>query len=87
MAVEESESPKLSTLDIPRVNNVSDSDSANPEKPAVGSMTDEQYPHGLTLVILAGASIVAVFLISLDQVSPKPTHVNTEKQTSDEKGV
>lgn len=31
--------------------------------------TVDQYPHGLRLIILAGASIVAVFLIALDQVS------------------
>lgn len=30
---------------------------------------DSQYPHGLRLIILASASIVAVFLIALDQVS------------------
>ena len=29
----------------------------------------DQYPHGLRLIILAGASIVSVFLIALDQVS------------------
>ena len=30
---------------------------------------DKQYPQGLKFVLLAGASIVAVFLIALDQVS------------------
>lgn len=30
--------------------------------------TQDQYPHGLKLVLLAGASVVAVFLIALDQV-------------------
>lgn len=29
----------------------------------------DQYPQGLRLVLLAGASAVAVFLIALDQVS------------------
>ena len=42
---------------------VSDSHDAQAE-----TFADEQYPHGLKLVLLAGASIVAVFLISLDQV-------------------
>jgi hypothetical protein len=28
-----------------------------------------QYPHGLKLIILASAALVAVFLIALDQVS------------------
>lgn len=31
--------------------------------------TAEEYPHGIRLVLLAGASIMGVFLISLDQVS------------------
>ncbi|KIN08976.1 hypothetical protein OIDMADRAFT_37925 [Oidiodendron maius Zn] len=48
------------------MDNAGDSDSAGPEKPVQG-MTDDQYPHGLKLVLLAGASIVAVFLIALDQ--------------------
>ena len=30
---------------------------------------DDAYPHGIRLVLLAGASIMGVFLISLDQVS------------------
>lgn len=71
MAVGETDSPKSSTLNIPDVINVGDSDSAHPEKPIQG-MTDDQYPHGLKLVLLAGASIVAVFLIALDQVSTLP---------------
>ena len=35
----------------------------------VQDITDDQYPHGWSLIILAGASIVSVFLIALDQVS------------------
>jgi MFS transporter, DHA2 family, glioxin efflux transporter len=31
-------------------------------------MTDDQYPHGLKLILLAGSSLIAVFLIALDQV-------------------
>jgi len=30
---------------------------------------DDDYPHGWKLIILASASIIAVFLIALDQVS------------------
>lgn len=32
------------------------------------SSSDDQYPHGLKLSLLAGASVVSVFLIALDQV-------------------
>lgn len=77
MAGGETNSPKASTLDISDVKNISDSDSAHPEK-LVQGVTDDQYPHGLKLVLLAGSSIVAVFLIALDQVSTLPTHAGTE---------
>ena len=50
------------------VNNVSDSDNTSREK-HISKVAGVQYPHGLTLVLLAGASIVAVFMIALDQVS------------------
>jgi MFS family permease len=36
---------------------------------AVGAPSGDEYPTGLRLVLLAGASIMGVFLISLDQVS------------------
>ncbi|KAF2790137.1 MFS general substrate transporter [Melanomma pulvis-pyrius CBS 109.77] len=52
MAVGETDSPKPSTSNTLDVNNLIDSD---------------QYPHGLRLVLLTGASVVAVFLIALDQ--------------------
>ena len=32
----------------------------------------DQYPHGMKLVLLSSAALVAVFLIALDQVSPCP---------------
>lgn len=32
------------------------------------AMADTEYPRGFKLVALAGASIIAVFLIALDQV-------------------
>jgi hypothetical protein len=78
MAVGETESPNPSTSNTPNMKNVGDSDSADLEKP-VQDTTDDQYPHGLKLVALAGASIVAVFLIALDQVSTLPIYTDTEK--------
>ena len=44
-------------------------DNIPPSQPSDQALKDDQYPHGLRLIILAGASIVAVFLIALDQVS------------------
>lgn len=38
------------------------------DKDARKAMADADYPRGLTLVVLAGASIISVFLIALDQV-------------------
>jgi hypothetical protein len=43
------------------------SDSGSKKSP--GSEGALEYPTGLRLVLLAGASILGVFLISLDQVS------------------
>ena len=55
-------------------------DTTEPRK-RVQHISKDQYPHGLKLVLLAGASIVAVFLIALDQVSnvfpPMPTPPKT----------
>ena len=82
----ETDSPKPSTLSTSDVNNVGDSDSAHPEKPVQG-MTDDLYPHGLKLVLVAGASIIAVFLIALDQVRTQPSHANMVKNTSDTKVI
>lgn len=69
MTVEETDTSKDETLDTSEVNKVGDGESAQPEK-AAQDMNEDQYPHGLKLVLLAGASIIAVFLIALDQVSP-----------------
>ena len=82
IAVGETDSPRPSSLNAPDVNNGGDSDSANSGK-AVEGMTDDQYPHGLKLVLLAGASVVAVFLIALDQVSNLSTNTDTVKKTFD----
>lgn len=86
MAVGQTDSPRPSTLNAPDVNSIGDSNSTHPEKPVHG-IPDDQYPHGLNLILLAGASIVAVFLIALDQVSTPPTYADTGKNTSDTKGV
>ena len=37
---------------------------------STNGVTENQYPHGLKLVALAGASVVSIFLIALDQVRP-----------------
>ena len=73
MAAGETDSSKPPTLNTPDVDNVGDTRSVHPQRPAQG-MTDDMYPHGLKLVLLAGASISAVFLIALDQVSTS-THL------------
>jgi hypothetical protein len=86
--VRQNDSSKPSTLDHPNINSVGDSDSVYLEKPyqPARTVTEDEYPHGLKLVILAGASLIAVFLIALDQVSVplslilKPTATsNTER--------
>jgi hypothetical protein len=80
-------SPKPSTGKSPNVNAAGDSDSTHTEIPQ--GIADDEYPHGLKLILLTGASIVAVFLIALDQVSTLPTHAVTVKNlnTSDTKGI
>ena len=67
-AVEDFDSSKPSTL---RNSDgiVSDNNNVKETEDVAPAMTDDQYPHGFTLALLAGASIVAVFLIALDQVS------------------
>lgn len=65
--LEEADSLKGSTLDTPSLDNVANSDKAHLDVPPPPP-SDDQYPHGMKLVILAGASLVAIFLIALDQV-------------------
>ena len=63
----EAGAPKsTSTLSITK-----DKDTGNvdAEKSPNVEVDDDLYPHGLSLVVLASASMVAVFLIALDQVS------------------
>lgn len=57
-----------STLNNHEANHIVSNGNEDSEK-AIQPMNDDQYPHGLKLVLLAGASVVAVFLIALDQVS------------------
>lgn len=63
MDVEEMDTVKPSALNSPSENGSTLQEKTTQEVP------DDQYPHGLKLIILAGASVVAVFLIALDQVS------------------
>ena len=58
--------PGLEKLD-PSTKVLSESDSEQPRQ-AVAAVSADEYPTGLRLVLLAGASIMGVFLISLDQV-------------------
>lgn len=62
---------KASGLDHETRHISGDSDSNAPhetEKTKV-ELNDDDYPTGIRLIILCSASLVAVFLISLDQVS------------------
>lgn len=80
----ENDSSKPSPLNATNVNSVSDSDSdsdsVHMEKPyqPAQTVTDEEYLHGLRLVILAGASLIAVFLVELDQVRTSFAYSDTE---------
>ena len=68
---EEIDQPKALDSNDASSKDSSDVDDAEAEKP-VQHIPDDQYPRGLKLVLLAGASLVAVFLIALDQVSTPP---------------
>jgi len=75
IAVGEISSSKPSTLHNPDADSTGDNHNVHLEKPVQG-LNDDLYPHGLKLAILVGASISAVFLISLDQVSTLPTYTD-----------
>ncbi|CAO2649651.1 Nn.00g070360.m01.CDS01 [Neocucurbitaria sp. VM-36] len=64
LSVGENGSSKPSTINDN--NDIANSDSEHTGK-ATEQMNEDQYPHGLKLVLLSGASIIAVFLIALDQ--------------------
>lgn len=56
-----------------RMNDTTPSDSEKPSNSTKGlseGSSSNEYPTGVRLVLLAGASIMGVFLISLDQVRP-----------------
>lgn len=65
--VGETYSPSSSTLNTHDVKSVRDNASEDPEKPTQG-VFDDEYPRGLRLAMLVGATVIAVFLIALDQV-------------------
>jgi hypothetical protein len=70
MSVVPDSDTKVSSLDHETRNVSGDSDSNAPhetEKVPV-ELTEDDYPTGIRLMILCSASLVAVFLISLDQV-------------------
>ncbi len=82
----EIDSPNPLTLSTTNANIVDASDSVRLEKPG-GGIADDQYPHGMKLVLLAGSSLVSVFMISLDQVSTPSSNVGNVMATTDTKGV
>lgn len=54
-----------------------ESDSTHLEKPIeVHNDSPDEWPHGFKLVMLAGASLVSVFLVALDQVRIRPQSEN-----------
>lgn len=53
-----------------------DVDEKTTESTAQDDINPDDYPHGLKLVLLLSAALVAVFLIALDQVSPSPPPIS-----------
>lgn len=78
--VEKTGLSKVSNMDATSTDKVEDSDSAEAIKPDL-HMSEDQYPHGLKLALLAGSSLIAVFLIALDQVSSLPFYANFVEET------
>lgn len=63
------DTPESPTLKLETPNNISDSDGSKSEKSIDHSTAEsDQWPRGFKLFLLSGASLVAVFLIALDQV-------------------
>lgn len=70
LAVDGPESSRPTSMNIPdEKKDMGDNSSVEAENSGQIALSDDQYPHGFRLWLLAGASIVAVFLIALDQVS------------------
>ncbi len=59
--------PKPAFSNVTNADKASDNSSEHQRDPSK-DLSDDQYPHGFRLALLAGSSIVAVFLIALDQV-------------------
>lgn len=79
MADEDTNISRSSTMNNSHENDDDDNNNtASPEKRVEG-MTDDQYPHGYKLVLLAGAAIIAVFLIALDQVRTPFSYADTAR--------
>jgi hypothetical protein len=73
VTVDNTEPSKSIVADATNPDKAGDSDSSNEgTRNPVRHMSDDEYPQGFRLVLLAGASLVAVFLIALDQVSNPP---------------
>ena len=86
MALETAPPPERWTRNSPGADLIDEIDGTHLEKPAQSAL-DDQYPHGFRLVVLAGASIIAVFLIALDQVSILPVSANMEEKMSNTRSV
>lgn len=61
---------QLSTLNNTEatLNNANERIGSNNEIIQEGKLSDDQYPYGVKLLLLGSASIIAIFLIALDQV-------------------
>lgn len=77
MSLEERKSEPTSEPGPPKSNALlsftKDTGNTDADEPSHAELANDQYPHGLQLIVLAAASIVAVFLIALDQVSKRAT--------------
>lgn len=69
--LEVSRTDSASTMNNEKVETIGTAKYPGSNKDAL-AVEDTQYPHGWRLVLLAGSSIIAVFLMALDQVSDWP---------------
>lgn len=64
-----------------KVDNLTSDDSDRSEKQETSDdIPEDQYPHGLKLVLLSGATVLAIFLIALDQVCGMSTLFFTDNE-------
>jgi hypothetical protein len=68
MAMRETDSHKSLSMNALNESDAADGKNTLSEK-AVEDVLEDQYPSGLKLAVLAGAAMVSVFMIALDQVS------------------